>query len=114
MTASTFNWHKIFKDKGIKFVVLLRRGAVIERHGNCHDPPFLRDTHIREIRKAGGRKWKEKHKCHRRSISETAVYRFKILLGDKLSSRQFNRQANEVFIKRKTLNQMLVPSSLSS
>ena len=66
-----------------------RKNAVIERHGNCHDPPLLRDIHIREIKKIGRKKWKEKHKYHRRSISETAMYRFKALFGDKLSSRDF-------------------------
>ena len=106
--------YKICKDKGIKFVVPPRKNAVIERHGNSHDPPLLRDTHIREIRKIGRKKWKEKHKYHRRSISETAMYRFKTLLGDKLSSREFQRQANEVFIKCKILNQMAVPTALSS
>ena len=103
--------YNICKDSGIKLVVPPRRNAVIERHGNCHDPPLPRDTHIREIRKIGRKKWKEKHKYHRRSISETAMYRFKTLLGDKLSSREFHRQANEVFIKCKILNQMAVPSS---
>ena len=104
--------YKICKDKGIKFVVPPRRNAVIERHGNCHDPPLPRDIHIREIKKIGRKKWKKKHKYHRRSISETAMYRFKILLGDKLSSREFQRQANEVFIKCKVLNQMKTPASM--
>ena len=95
----------------IKLVVPPRKNAVIERHGNCHDPPLPRDTHIREIKKMGRKKWKEKHKYHRRSISETAMYRFKALFGNKLSSREFIRQANEVFIKCKILNQMKTPAS---
>ena len=102
--------YNICKDKGVP----PRRGAVIERHGNCHDPPLPRDIHIREIRKMGQKRWKKKNNYHRRSILETAMYRFKTLLGDKLSSREFNRQANEVFIKCKILNQMSVPASLSS
>ena len=104
--------YNICKDKGIKLVVPPRRNAVIERHGNCHDPPLPRDKHIREIKKIGRKEWKEKHKYHRRSISETAMYRFKTLLGDKLSSREFQRQANEVFIKCKILNQMKTPTSM--
>ena len=105
--------YKIAKDRNIKLVVPPRKGAVIERHGNCHGPPLSRDTHIREIRKIGRKKWKEKHKYHRRSLSETAMYRFKALLGDKLSSRDFDRQGNEAFIKCKILNQMPVPSSIT-
>ena len=103
--------YNICKDKGIKLVVPPRKDAVIERHGNCHDPPLPRDTHIREIKKIGRKKWKEKHKYHRRSVSETAMYRLKTLLGDKLASREFQRQANEVFIKCKILNQMKTPAS---
>jgi len=41
------------------------------------------------------------------------MYRFKTLFGDKLSSREFQRQANEIFIKCKILNQMSVPASIS-
>ena len=48
--------YNICKDSGIKFVVHPRRNAIIERHGNCHDPSLLRDTHIREIRKIGRKK----------------------------------------------------------
>ena len=105
------NCYNICKGKGIKLVVPPRKNAVIERHGNCHDPPLHRDTHIREIKKIGRKKWKEKNKYHRRSISETAMYRLKTVLGDKLSSREFQRQANEVFIKCKILNQMKTPAS---
>ena len=106
--------YSISEAQGIKLVVLPRKGAVIKKHGNCHGLPLPRDVHIREIRQIGRKKWKERNKYHRRSLSETAMYRFKTLLGDKLSSREFHRQANEAFIKCKILNQMLVPSALSS
>ena len=106
------NCYNICKGKGIKLVVPPRKNAVIERHGNYHDPPLHRDIHIREIKKIGRKKWKKKHKYHRRSVSETAMYRFKALFGDKLSARGFIRQANEVFIKCKILNQMKTPNSI--
>ena len=48
--------YKTVKDRNIKLVVPPRKGAVIERHGNCHSPPLARDTHIREIRKIGRKK----------------------------------------------------------
>ena len=47
-----------------------------------------------------------------RSLAETAMYRFKQLLGEKLSSRNFMNQSNEAFLKCKILNQMMVPSVL--
>ncbi len=103
------NCYIISEAKGIKLVVPPRKTAVIQKHGNCRGSPIPRDVYIREIRK---KQWKEKNNYHRRSISETAMYRFKTLLGDKLSSREFKRQANEVFIKSKILNQMKTPNSI--
>ena len=75
--------YHISQDQGIKLVVLPRKGAVIEKHGNCHGLPLPRDVHIRQIRKSGRRRWKTENHYHRRSLSETAMYRFKTLLGDK-------------------------------
>ena len=106
------NCYSISEAKGIKLVVPPRKTAVIQKHGNCRGSPTPRNVHIREIRKMGRRKWKKKNNYHRMSISETAMYRFKTLLGDKLSSREFQRQANEVFIKCKILNQMKTPASI--
>ncbi|TMP52842.1 IS5/IS1182 family transposase, partial [Pseudoalteromonas citrea] len=41
-----------------------------------------------------------------RSLAETAMYRFKQLMGDKLKSRQFNSQHTETMIKVKAINKM--------
>ena len=67
---------------------------------------------IRFIRKGGKKKWKKESGYSRRSLAETAMYRFKQLLGEKLSSRNFMNQSNEAFLKCKILNQMMVPSVL--
>ena len=40
------------------------------------------------------------------------MYRFKVLMGERLSSRNFDCQANEAFIKCKLLNMMTVPKVL--
>ena len=106
------NCYNISKAKGIKFVVPPRKTDVIQKHDNCRESPILRDLHIREIRKMRRRKWKKKNNYHRMSISKTAMYRFKTLLGDKLSFREFQHQAAEVFIKCKILNQMKTPASI--
>ena len=104
-------YHRI---EGSSLLFLPKKRAVVEKYGNCHGFPLPRDVHIREIRKSGQRKWKERKEYHRRSLSERAMYRLRTLLGDKLSSREFHHQTNEAFIKCKILNQMLVPSSLSA
>ena len=103
------------RDKGIEGIFPPRRGAKIRTHGNSKvsDPPSLdRDNHIRMLRRMGKRRWKLESGYSRRSIAETAMQRFKMLFGDRLSSREFARQANEVFIKCKMLNKMAVPKVL--
>lgn len=102
-------------NKGIEGIFPPRRGAKIRTHGNSKvvDPPSLsRDNHIRRIRRMGKKRWKLASGYSRRSIAETAMQRFKMLFGDRLSSREFTRQANEVFIKCKMLNKMAVPKVL--
>ena len=102
-------------NTGIEGIFPPRRGAKIRTHGNSKvsDPPSLgRDNHIRQLRRMGKKRWKLASGYSRRSIAETAMQRFKMLFGDRLLSREFARQANEVFIKCKMLNQMAVPKVL--
>ena len=106
------NCYEKSEEKGIKLIVPPRKDAVIQKHGNCSGDPNPRDQHIRDIKKHGEKKWKEQTGYHRRSISETAMFRFKTILGRRLSSRNFNSQANEAFIKCDILNKMPVPAAL--
>lgn len=109
----SINCYKKSLEQGINLVTPPRKGSKLGKHGNCSDPPDPRDIHIREIRKVGRKQWKKNNSYHRRSISETAMYRFKTLFGEKLSSREFNRQSNEAFLKCQMLNRMPVPSTLA-
>ena len=43
---------------------------------------------------------------HRRSLVETAFFRLKTLMGNTLSARQFQAQANELFVRCAVLNRM--------
>lgn len=51
-------------------------------------------------------RWKEESGYHRRSLAETAVFRLKNIFGDKLSSRGFDAQDNEVLLRCAALNRM--------
>lgn len=82
-----------------------RNGAVIRQHGNCKKESLPRDQTIRDIRVLGKKGWKEKVHYHRRSLAETAMFRFKKLFTPELKSRSFINQAKEVFIKCNILNQ---------
>ena len=50
--------------------------------------------------------WKKGSSYHKRSLSETAMFRFKTILGSKLSARNEANQITEVLIKAQILNRM--------
>jgi hypothetical protein len=100
-------------ENKVKTVFPPKRGAKTQQHGNSKKRPKTRDVLIRGMRKLGRSAWKKKVKYHRRSIAETAMYRFKTLLGDRLQSRTFKNQWAEVLIKVNILNQMETPKTCS-
>jgi hypothetical protein len=100
------------EEKKINPLIPPKKNAVLKQHGNSKSPPLKRDETIRAIKKHGKKAWKLNSGYSRRSISEIAMYRFKTLLGQTLSSRDFERQANEAAIKCKILNRMSCPSAL--
>ena len=100
------------QSNGIEGVFPPRKGARIKRHGNCAGPPLQRDEHIRMIRRGGKKRWKGESGYSRRSIAETAMYRIKALFGERILSRRFANQANEVFLKCQLLNMMSTPKVL--
>ncbi|EGU37588.1 transposase, partial [Vibrio scophthalmi LMG 19158] len=50
--------------------------------------------------------WKKKYGYHKRSISETAMFRVKKLLGGTLSLRNYNAQVGETYAMIKALNKL--------
>ncbi len=97
------------EENKVKAVFPPKRGAKTHQHGNSKKKPKMRDMLVRGIRRLGRKAWKKQVKYHRRSIAETAMYRFKTLLGDRLQSRKFQNQWAEVLIKVNILNQMETP-----
>ena len=85
-----------------------RRNARIWQHGNGAAPPLPRDQNLRRIRQVGRSRWKEESGYHRRSLAETAVFRFKTIFGNTLSTRTLSRQVTEARIKCLALNRMTV------
>jgi len=83
-----------------------RRNAKIWQHGNCKHAPLPRDQNLRRIRQVGRKKWKIESGYHRRSLAETAVFRFKIIFGNTLSTRTLPRQITEARIRGTALNRM--------
>jgi hypothetical protein len=83
-----------------------RKDAVLIQHGNCNALPLTRDENIRGIRKLGRKGWKKSVGYHRRSLSETAMFRVKQLFGSGLSARLFENQVTEAIIRCKAMNKM--------
>ncbi|BBC24413.1 IS5 family transposase [Pseudanabaena sp. ABRG5-3] len=92
---------------GAKAVIPPRKDAKIWEHGNTNATPHPRDQNLRYIRKHGRKKWKRDSGYHRRSLAETTMFRFKKIFGATLSSRKFDNQAVELFIKCAALNRMI-------
>lgn len=95
------------RKRKAKAAIPPRKGAKIWQHGNSKAERHNRDENLRRIRKVGRKAWKQESNYHRRSLSETTMFRFKTIFGDKLSSRQFDNQAVELFIKCAALNRMI-------
>lgn len=54
-----------------------------------------------------GDQWKRLVGYHRRSLAETTMFRFKTAFDGKVSSRQMNRQVNELKVQCLVLNRMI-------
>jgi len=91
-------------NRRIRAIIPPQRNAKIWQHGNSGKRPLSRDTAIREIRRRGRRQWKERIGYHRRSLSETAMYRMKCCFGDHLKNREIPNQRTEARIRGKILN----------
>lgn len=65
-----------------------------------------RNKILEQIERMGRKQWKKSSKYHRRSLSETAMMRFKTIFGPTLYTRIFEKQKTEAAIKIKCLNKM--------
>ena len=84
-----------------------RRGARIWQHANTQAERLIRDENLRAIRRDGRKAWKQASGYHRRSLAETAMSRFKRILGPTISARTFPGQAAEIKLRCNILNVML-------
>lgn len=99
--------YRVCRNRGIANILIPpQKNAKIKRHGNLKCEPHQRDENLRRIRKVGRRQWKTDSGYHVRSLAETAMFRFKTILGDKLNARKFQNQVTEFLISCNILNKM--------
>lgn len=66
----------------------------------------VRNKAIADINRHSRKHWKRKTGYHKRSLVETAFFRYKTIIGDRLKSRKFDNQKTEVKIGCAILNRM--------
>ncbi len=81
------------------------RANAIEPAGD--QSPGQRDQHIAAISRDGRMKWQVSTGYGKRSLVETAIGRYKSIIGRRLRARSFHAQQTEVAIGCAALNRML-------
>ncbi len=105
--GDTHTMYDLAEEQSVKLIAPPRKGSVYRIGADR----TRRDQYIREIRRLGNnedafRTWKKKHGYHRRSLAETAISRFKGILGCKLKSHGLLNQHNEMVLKSLILNKI--------
>ena len=97
---------ELLEGKGIEGIIPPQKNAVywVDEKGDLEE--IKRNEILKEIEKDGRAEWKKKSGYHRRSLSETAMFRFKTIFGSELYSRKLEKQKTEAKIKVKCLNIM--------
>lgn len=94
----------IITKRGAYPAVLPQKTAVVSKHKKVLS---ARDEIVLEIEKIGRKAWKEARGYHRRSLSETAMCRYKTIFGSKLSTRLMCSQMVETTLRCNILNQFI-------
>jgi hypothetical protein len=104
----TIDCREAIHDKGWRQIIPPKRTARMQRKDPI--PSLLpRDEAINRINELGaeGRaQWKKEIGYHRRSLAETFMFRYKTIVGDRLSARRWQTQITEVKIKLDAINRM--------
>ncbi len=92
--------HQLISRKGATACIPPRKNAGLWEKGHPRDESVL------VMRKEGLAHWKKMSGYHRRSLAETAMYRFKQLMAGKISLRNYNGQVGEVMAYVSALNKL--------
>ena len=98
--------YDVIRERAARAAIPPQKRAKIWQHGNTQAERHLRDENLRVIRQKGRREWKRESGYHRRSLAETAVFRVKMVFGERVSARSFAGQAAQMLVRCATLNRM--------
>ena len=112
-----YDGYKLSQRKGFKLIAPPRRDAKTTRE--CTSKKTIRkqageigvaledrNKYIERIREIGRKEWKKEVSYHKRSLAETAMFRMKTLLGNRLKNRKMETQIVETAIRCAVLNKM--------
>jgi IS5 family transposase len=100
----SFDCHAAVLAKDARPVIPPRKGAAIRPPARRPDAPPTRGAAVARIAEVGRDAWKAESGYHRRSLAETAIYRYKTLIGASLRSRAFDRQQAEAAVAVRCIN----------
>ena len=93
--------HKVLKQKKIKPLIPPRKNAGLWEAGHP------RNVAVTALKAGELKQWKADTGYHDRSLSETAMYRYKTLTSGTLSLRSYNAQVGEVYANVKAINKVI-------
>lgn len=104
----TIDCREAIHDKGGRQVIPPKRTARVQRKDPipCLLPRDRAINRINELGVEGRAQWKKEIGYHRRSLAETFMFRYKTIVGDRLSARKWQTQVTEVKIKLDAINRM--------
>jgi len=106
-----FSCYEEAERKKFRLITPPQRNAKLSterKKKNKADPGAIkkRDEEVKKIRELGRKEWKIQADYHPRSLAETAMFRVKTILGNRLSTRTLQHQKTEVAIWCKIINKM--------
>lgn len=106
-----FSCYEEAEEKRFRLITPPQRNAKLSKERkkkNKANPEAVkkRDGEIAKIRRLGRKEWKIQTGYHRRSLAETAMFRVKTILADRLSTRTLQHQKTEVGIWCRIINKM--------
>jgi len=93
--------HALLKKKWAKATIPPRKNAALWEEGHP------RNEAVKALKAGELEQWKKDCGYHQRSKAETAMYRFKPLIGPKLSLRNYNAQVGEILAGVKVMNKVI-------
>lgn len=95
------------QDTPIESVIPPRRDGRLRKAKRRYRHIEARNQRLQAVWRKGRKRWKRESGYHRRSLAETGMFRYKVILGSKLQARSWEGQHVEARIGCAILNRMI-------